>query len=479
VFSTIQRLTISHKLSILATLFIVAMVAILFYTRLTFEDQKADAQIINIAGRQRMLNQMFMKELVLARQGHEADYRYTAEVWKGSLEALLHGGQAVLLGTKEAVPLPATTNAVIRDKLLEQQRLINEFVQKGEAFIALPEDETLVTARLKELQRLHARLNDVSLAAARLFHADSEAKVASMLRWELALGLCVALLGWLLTVQIVRASRELVDEVAQRKRAEDELRRSEAQRLEAFRQSDELKSALLSLVSHELRTPLTTIKSSVVSLMASQPSLPDETRLELLRGIDEEVDYLDRLVDNLLDMSRIEAGQLVPNRAWHPIEDLIEGALRRSARSLEGRPIDLQLVDGLPPVHVDAVEMQQVLVNLLDNAVKYSAPASPIRLTVRPTDGALWISVTNQGEGVPAEEIDRVFDRFHRVRSKRDRSVRGSGLGLALCRGIVAAHGGRIWMESKPGDLTTVTFSIPTTQAVPELLNLPAAGEPS
>ncbi|MCA1819289.1 MAG: type IV pili methyl-accepting chemotaxis transducer N-terminal domain-containing protein, partial [Halobacteriales archaeon] len=158
-FSTIQRLTISHKLSIMATLFIVAMVAILFYTRLTFEDQKADAQVINIAGRQRMLNQMYMKELVLARQGHEADYGYTAQVWKDSLDALLHGGQAVLLGTKETVPLPATTNPIIKAKLLEQQRLIHDFIEKGGAFVGLPEDDALVTAHLQELQHLHARLN--------------------------------------------------------------------------------------------------------------------------------------------------------------------------------------------------------------------------------------------------------------------------------------------------------------------------------
>src|SRR5579885_3614754 len=269
------RLTIGQTLIIITLLFIVAITGILVYTILTMNSRQSDAVVINIAGRQRMLNQMFLEEVLLAAQGHPANYRYTAEVWKSSLKALLDGGRAVLLGKTETVELPRTENVDVRARLMDQHRLIDELVRKGEAFAALPPDDPGAAAGLQELLALNDRLNDVTLTAARLYFVNSEARVASMLRWEVSLGLCVAVLGMLLSGQVVRTSRKLEEEVAQRKQAEEELRRSEAQRVEAFRQSDELKSALLSSVSHELRTPLTAIKSTVVGLMRSSDPLPE------------------------------------------------------------------------------------------------------------------------------------------------------------------------------------------------------------
>ncbi len=470
---TVVRLSIGQTLVVIAGLFIATMLGILSYTVLTIRNQRSMAAEINIAGRQRMLNQMFMKEVFLASQGHRVNYRDTAELWKGSLNALIHGGRVALLGQTETVELPPASDEAIRKKLIEQQRLIEEFVRKGERFAQRPEGSPGSAVELQELLGLNETLNEVTVEAARLFYAKADAEVANMLAWEISLSLCAAGLGLLLTVQVVRASRELVEEIAQRQHAEEELRRSEAQRIEAFRQSDELKSALLSLISHELRTPLTAIKTSVVSLQGVEGGLPEDTRVELLRGIDEEVDYLDRLISNLLDMSRIEAGQLVPNRGWYPIEDLVEGALRRSATMLQARRVDIQLPDGLAPVHVDAVEIQQVLVNLLDNAAKYSFPGTAIRLTARQTDSELTISVSNEGEGIAENDLDRVFDRFYRVRSKRERPVRGSGLGLAICKGIIAAHGGRIWVESTLGHVTTVTFTLPVREPAPSFLDLP------
>jgi two-component system sensor histidine kinase KdpD len=471
------RLTIGQTLIIITLLFIVAITGILVYTILTMNSRQSDAVVINIAGRQRMLNQMFLKEVLLAAQGHPANYRYTAEVWKSSLKALLDGGRAVLLGKTETVELPRTENADVRARLMDQHRLIDELVRKGEAFAGLPPDDPGAAAGLQELLALNDRLNDVTLAAARLYFVNSEARVASMLRWEVSLGLCVAVLGMLLSGQVVRTSRKLEEEVAQRKQAEEELRRSEAQRVEAFRQSDELKSALLSSVSHELRTPLTAIKSTVVGLMRSSDPLPEAVRIELLRGLDQEVDYLDRLVSNLLDMSRIEAGTLIPSRQWQPLEDLVEGAVRRTTAALQGRPLEIHLPDGVTPVYVDAVEIQQVLVNLLDNAAKYSPPGSTIRLTARTAGGEFEIAVANEGDGIPATDAERVFDRFYRLQTHRERSVRGCGLGLAICRGLVTAHGGRIWVESAPRRGTTVAFRIPTPDPEPLFPAAPAPGD--
>jgi two-component system, OmpR family, sensor histidine kinase KdpD len=191
-------------------------------------------------------------------------------------------------------------------------------------------------------------------------------------------------------------------------------------------------------------------------------------RRELLTSINQEIDYLTRLVQNLLDMSRIEAGSLKPNREWLPFEDLVEGALRRAAPVIKDRPVEIKMVE-LPPVYVDAVEIQQVLVNLLDNAAKYAHPGTAIRLQAWAGHGNVSVRVVNEGAGIPKEDLSRVFDRFYRARSGRDRKVPGTGLGLAICKGFVEAHGGSIWAESTPDRETSILFTIPITEALPKM----------
>jgi PAS domain S-box-containing protein len=255
------------------------------------------------------------------------------------------------------------------------------------------------------------------------------------------------------------------EDITEWKQTEERLRESEVKRTEALRQSDELKSALLSSVSHELRTPLTAMKASVSSIIGNGTSGMNEVQHEFLKGVDKEINYMSRLVDNLLDMSRIEAGTLMPHREWHPLEDLVEGALRRAALTLEIRNIEVHIPEDLPPVFVDAVEMQQVLINLLDNAVKYSFPDSPIRIQVRVGVQYIEVEVSNTGEAIPAQDLERIFERFYRRRSPREQSIRGTGLGLAICKGIVKAHGGRIWAQSIK-DEVKIIFTIPVTESM-------------
>ena len=263
----------------------------------------------------------------------------------------------------------------------------------------------------------------------------------------------------------LRVSAEL-----QRSRTEEALRQSEARRLEAVLQSDALKSALLSSVSHELRTPLTAIKSMAAGLRGQGGKKSEAIREEFIEGIKEEIDYLNRLVDNLLDMSRIEAGTFEPRREWHPFEDLIEGAIRRVGKGLRVHSLVLEIADDLPTVLVDGLEIQQVLVNLLDNASKYSPNESPIRLEAFATDDHVEVRISNEGLGIPSEDLPRVFDRFYRVRTHGEQLKPGTGLGLAICKGIVEAHGGRIWAESKPGQDTTFAFMLPVgSQPMPAL----------
>jgi two-component system sensor histidine kinase KdpD len=260
-------------------------------------------------------------------------------------------------------------------------------------------------------------------------------------------------------------------------RAETELRRSEQRTVEALQETDRLKSALLASVSHELRTPLTSIKVMVSGLEENPTARNLNMRKEFIEAIHKEIDYLNCLVGNLLDMSRIEAGVLVPQRDWHLLEDLVDMAIRRLGKFLARRSIDIQLPEDLPAIYVDGVEIQQVLVNLFDNAVKYSDHASTIRLlaSILPA-GHIEVRVSNTGPGIAPEDLHRIFERFYRVRRESEQPIVGSGLGLAICKGIIESHGGQIWAESVVGQGTTMIFTLPALSpqgAAPPDFSLP------
>ncbi|MEE8494567.1 MAG: PAS domain S-box protein [Nitrospirales bacterium] len=250
-------------------------------------------------------------------------------------------------------------------------------------------------------------------------------------------------------------------DITERKKTEEELRKSEERAIAALRQSDALKSALLSSVSHELRTPLTAIKTMVSSLIGTERNVGPEIREEFLGGIDREIDYLSSLVDNLLEMSKIEAGTQEPRREWHLLEDLVEASIRRHGKGLKSRQLEVRLAEDIPSILVDGVEIQQVLVNLLDNAIKYSPSKSQVRVEAAAKPQRLEVWVSNAGPGIPREDLQRVFDRFYRVPSGSGQLKPGTGLGLAICKGIIDAHGGRIWAESTPGRETTIRFTLP------------------
>jgi two-component system sensor histidine kinase KdpD len=227
-----------------------------------------------------------------------------------------------------------------------------------------------------------------------------------------------------------------------------------------LKESDRLKSALLSSVSHDLRTPLTGIKTSVANLMAPEVQWTDAARQEFLVAIDRETDRLTRLVTNLLDLSRIEAGALRLDRDWNDLDELLRNAADRVEQTAPERTVRLQIDDPLPLLHFDYVQIDRVVANLLDNAIKYSPPGTPVDLTARIDGDTIRIGVRDWGAGIPAGERQRVFDPFYRA-ERRQTSAGGSGLGLAICRGIVDAHGGRIWIDGEPG--TLVSFTLPRT----------------
>jgi two-component system sensor histidine kinase KdpD len=230
-------------------------------------------------------------------------------------------------------------------------------------------------------------------------------------------------------------------------------------RARVLEESDHLKSAILSSVSHELRTPLSTIKAAVTSLRSGEVGWDSGARAELLAAIDEESDHLNLLVGNLLDMSRLESGALRPQRGWNLLSEIVGGVLQRLRRLSEGYRIEVDLPEDLPMAPVDYVQMEQVFTNLLSNSLKYAPPGSVIRIQARPqAESALLVQVTNQGPPVPEEHLDRIFDKFYRITAAE--RVSGIGLGLSICKGIVEAHGGRIWAENLDGGIA-FKFTLP------------------
>ncbi|MBL8998884.1 MAG: hypothetical protein JNL44_16350 [Gemmatimonadetes bacterium] len=219
------------------------------------------------------------------------------------------------------------------------------------------------------------------------------------------------------------------------------------------------------------RTPLAAIIGSASSLAEYGDGLDAEERRELALNIHAEAERLNRLVANLLQATRLEAGTLTPLREAHDLEAVIGSALERLSRALAGRPFHTDIADGLPLVSIDALLIEQVFVNLIDNALRYTPAGSPIELTVRLEDGDVRVELADRGPGLPAAALGQVFERFWR--GAPDSHPGGAGLGLAICRGIVELHGGRIEALNRTGGGAVFRFTLPV--ALP--LALADAGE--
>ena len=217
-------------------------------------------------------------------------------------------------------------------------------------------------------------------------------------------------------------------------------------RARVLEESDHLKSILLSSVSHELRTPLSTIKAAASSLRGNEVGWDSPARIELVAAIDDEADHLNMLVGNLLDMSRIESGALKPKREWNILPDIVESVLARMKHSAEDHKLEVDIPESLPFIPVDYVQMEQVFTNLVSNSVKYAPLNTVIRIHANVEGDEMHVQVSNQGPQVPPAHLERIFDKFYRI-TAADR-VTGTGLGLSICKGIIEAHGGRIWAEN-------------------------------
>ena len=233
----------------------------------------------------------------------------------------------------------------------------------------------------------------------------------------------------------------------------------QAEQAQVLAARETLERALLNSISHDLRTPLVTIIGALSSLHEEALPLPKQKQQDLLRCAWDEAERLNRFVGNLLDMTRLEAGELHINREPCDIQDLIGSALTILDRKLAGRDVSVQLAEGLPLVNMDMVLMTQVLVNLLDNGLKYSPADSPLEIRARLEDDRLVLEILDRGAGVAEEELARMFEKFYRLPAPDD--VSGTGLGLSICKGIVEAHGGTISAENRSGGGLRVCCRLP------------------
>jgi two-component system sensor histidine kinase KdpD len=234
--------------------------------------------------------------------------------------------------------------------------------------------------------------------------------------------------------------------------------------LKVLKEVDYLRRKLLSNVSHELRTPLASIKGFVSTLLRTDAEWSKADSRDFLETIDSETDKLVHIINDLLDMSRIDAGELRLNRNSHTVDEIYESVSNTVSGIITRHKLIIKPPKGLPPVAIDLMRIDQVLTNLIENAVKYSPPGSEIVVNAVRKGAKVTINVTDHGEGISEEAASKVFDRFYQIESIATGHRSGTGLGLSICRGIIEAHGGKIWVESKLGEGSTFSFSLPISK---------------
>jgi two-component system sensor histidine kinase KdpD len=268
----------------------------------------------------------------------------------------------------------------------------------------------------------------------------------------------IALGGGALSEAALQALSNLVGIGIERARAQEE-----AGHAEAARQSQELKSTLLDAIAHEFKTPLTSIKASATAMLATPAGLSDEVH-ELASIVDEESGRLSRLVTEAIQMARIEAGKIQLNKEHCSVEGLIRGVLAELKSKLEGRPLSMSIARDLPAVFADHEMFRMALRQIVDNAIRYSPPGSPLLIRAEKNDSGIKIEVSDRGPGIPEREQGRIFEKFYRAQQTPPH-VTGSGMGLAICREILHAHGGEVSVESGAGGGSVFTMSLPAADS--------------
>jgi two-component system sensor histidine kinase KdpD len=237
----------------------------------------------------------------------------------------------------------------------------------------------------------------------------------------------------------------------------------EAQAMLLKAETEELRSTLLSSVSHDLRTPLAAISGATTTLLQKDVTLETSESHDLLQTIYEESEHLKQIIRNVLDMTRLETKAIKVKKEWESIEEITGAVLNRLSDELGTRKVKVDIPNEIPLVPFDPLLIEQVLTNLIDNAIKYTPKDMPISLTAKMDGGSILVEVADRGAGIPAGEEERIFEKFVRGSTAGG----GIGLGLTICRAIVNAHGGRIWVENRPKGGAIFRFTLPISEHPP------------
>jgi two-component system sensor histidine kinase KdpD len=231
-------------------------------------------------------------------------------------------------------------------------------------------------------------------------------------------------------------------------------------------EAQNVRNTFLSSVSHDLRTPLAVVAGAASTLLEKDSSLDRSARLELLHTIHEETDRLERIIRNVLNLTRLDSGAITVHKEWQPLEEIIGVVLNRFSDGFRERSLDLKIPSDLPLIPFDTLLMEQVLSNLIENVLRHTPHDTQIEITVTPQEKAVTIEVADRGRGIPAHEEEAIFRKF----TRGTHTQTGAGIGLSICRVIIEAHGGRIWAENRPGGGAAFKFLIPIEGTPPPMI---------
>jgi signal transduction histidine kinase len=230
-------------------------------------------------------------------------------------------------------------------------------------------------------------------------------------------------------------------------------------------EANRVKDEFVSIVSHELRAPLTAIKGFAKTLVLKDEELSPATRREFLSTVNEQAERLARLVDDLLQVSRIDSKRVRVEWTEVAVDELVRELMSQFHSKWGSRRILVDADPGLPYVRADRSKLEEVLINLIDNAIKYSPEGTPVRVTARAVGDEVEVDVEDRGIGIAPEDVAQLFQKFQRITTPATRDIGGTGLGLYIVKGLVEAHGGRVWVESVPGTGSTFAFTMPRARA--------------
>lgn len=408
----------------------------------------------------------------------DEDYSYRMNsgkisIWRCSAEIINLSGESCVIAVASDITERKKAEASLRESE-ERSRVILESIPQGVIFSDVDGKIIEINNAVRRMHKYEHKEEIVGRQFLELIPEVDHARISDNYKETLEAGYSGALLynmlkkdGSLFNAELTAAVIKndagtpvgfvtVTEDISGRKNIEEQIRE-----LEVLREVDNLRSQLLSNVSHELRTPLTSIKGFVSTLLRTDAEWSSEEQRDFLEIVNQEADRLTRLISDLLDMSRLDAGALKLNRDIHHVSTVLESIESRLGSLTCGRRLLKNIPFDLPPVFVDEMRIGQVLTNLIENAIKYSPEGCDIVIEARPIRDDVVISVIDKGAGIPYELIDKVFDRFYQTESIVTGRKSGTGLGLSICRGIIEAHGGRIWVESKLGEGSNFSFSLP------------------